>query len=289
MTQPFISILITSYNREKFIAEAIESALASVFTDFELLVVDNCSIDNTFEIAKQFERIDSRVKVYQNQENIGQFRNRNLAASRANGLYLKYLDSDDLLYPYGLSILVKAALRYPDAGLLASVVSSEGTPFPIEIQPDESYRRFFVAGSFPSVGPTDLLIKKSAFEAVTGFTIPSYAGTDVEFMLKLAAIYPIVMTEPGVAWYRVHNGQEIHEAVSTSEYEINNFKCWTELLLHPNCPLSRNDVDLAMKKLKRSQLRVVIKRALRLDIKVAYKMTKNLNPTLTDFFRALLR
>ena len=72
-----VSVLMTSFNREKYIAEAIESVLASTYKDFELIIVDDCSKDNTVGIAKKYEELDSRVKVYINEVNLGDYPNRN--------------------------------------------------------------------------------------------------------------------------------------------------------------------------------------------------------------------
>lgn len=66
--QPLLSVLMTAFNREKYIAEAIESVLASTYTNFELIIVDDCSKDNTVNIAKSYEQKDQRVKVYINEK-----------------------------------------------------------------------------------------------------------------------------------------------------------------------------------------------------------------------------
>src|ERR1700760_2110219 len=105
---PVASVLMTSYNREKYIAEAIESVLASSFTDFELIIVDDRSTDNTAAIARSYAEKDPRIKLYVNEVNLQQFPNRNKAASLARGEYIYYCDSDDSLLPDGLARLVKA-------------------------------------------------------------------------------------------------------------------------------------------------------------------------------------
>lgn len=92
MNPPLVSILMTAYNREKYIAEAIESVLASTYTNFELIIVDDCSADRTLEIAKSYEEKDKRIKIYINEKNLGDYPNRNKAASLAKGVYLKYLE-----------------------------------------------------------------------------------------------------------------------------------------------------------------------------------------------------
>lgn len=67
---PLVSVLMTAYNREKYLTEEIESVLASTSTNFELIIEDDCSIDGSFAIAKKFEGKDKRVSVYQNEKNI---------------------------------------------------------------------------------------------------------------------------------------------------------------------------------------------------------------------------
>ena len=66
MSLPQVSILLTAYNREKFIGEAIESVLASSYEDFELIITDNCSSDNTVEISQSYAKHDARIRVYKN-------------------------------------------------------------------------------------------------------------------------------------------------------------------------------------------------------------------------------
>src|SRR5947207_2038625 len=116
MTAPLVSVLTTAYNREKYIAEAIESVLACSFKDFELIIVDDCSADRTVAIGRRYPS-ESRVRVHVNEKNLGDYPNRNRAASLAQGRYLKYVDSDDVIYPHGLEAMVGMMERFPDSGL----------------------------------------------------------------------------------------------------------------------------------------------------------------------------
>ena len=85
MSGPLVSILTTSYNREKYIAECIESVLASAFRDYEYIVVEDCSTDRSYEIALEYAKKDARIRVYRNEKNLGDYPNRNRAASYATG------------------------------------------------------------------------------------------------------------------------------------------------------------------------------------------------------------
>ena len=86
---PRISVLLTSYNRDRYIAEAIESVLAQTVTDFELIVSDDRSTDGTLEIIHEYARRDSRIRVSLNEQNLGEYANRRRAAELARGRFLK--------------------------------------------------------------------------------------------------------------------------------------------------------------------------------------------------------
>lgn len=90
-----LSVIITSYNREKTISRAIESVLAQTFTNFELIIMDDCSKDKSFEIAQSYAKQDTRIRVYKNSENQGLVKNKYLGYIKACGDYFVFLDSDD--------------------------------------------------------------------------------------------------------------------------------------------------------------------------------------------------
>src|ERR1700710_1673857 len=106
MSPPLVSVLLTAWNREKYVGEAIERVLATTFTDFELIIVDDASTDGTVDIIRQYAEKDKRIRFYVNEKNIGDYPNRNKVASYATGKYLKYTDSDDVLYAHALQVLV---------------------------------------------------------------------------------------------------------------------------------------------------------------------------------------
>ncbi|GAC1593346.1 MAG: hypothetical protein NVS3B8_07050 [Chitinophagaceae bacterium] len=290
MSKPLVSVLVTSYNRENYIAKSIESVLGSTYENFEVIVVDDCSADKTYDIILEFVKKDKRVRGYQNDRNLGQFHNRNYIATLASGEYLKYLDSDDCIYPYGIEIMMYHAMRYPDAGLLISSPELHDTaPFPIELSPQEMYTRFYLAGRFPSVGPSAMLIKTSSFNSVDGFSIPSFVGSDTEFILKLAAKFPVIETEPGVIWYRVHEGQEMTKGIKSHEYIIHEYPVYSKLLLAPGCPLAGAANVMAIKKLRKQNARFILRYLLRTDFRVVHLLYRQLNPTLSELFSAFFK
>lgn len=94
-----ISIIMPTYNSEKYIKAAIKSVQDQTLTDWELLIVDDASSDKTVEIAKQYAAIDNRIKVFQLETNGGPAKARNLGLKNVSGMYIAFLDSDDLWMP----------------------------------------------------------------------------------------------------------------------------------------------------------------------------------------------
>lgn len=103
--RPLVSIITPTYNHEKYIKDCIQSAINQTYTNWEMIVVNDGSTDNTSAIVKTFAEKDSRIRVF-DQENIGIFRlseSYNFALSKANGKYIAVLEGDDIWYPHKLS------------------------------------------------------------------------------------------------------------------------------------------------------------------------------------------
>lgn len=97
MIDGLVSIIMPSWNTGKFIAESIESVLAQTYKNWELLIVDDCSTDNTDEVVASFK--DTRIKYFKNEKNSGAALTRNRAMREAQGEWIAFLDSDDLWAP----------------------------------------------------------------------------------------------------------------------------------------------------------------------------------------------
>lgn len=98
MGKTLVSIIMPCYNSSRFIAECIESVQNQTYKDWELLIVDDCSSDNSIEIIKRYAKQDKRIKLLTKSQNSGAGVARNLAIKRAQGTYLAFIDSDDWWY-----------------------------------------------------------------------------------------------------------------------------------------------------------------------------------------------
>ena len=236
--EPLVSILMTVYNREKYISEAIESVMASTYRDWELIIVDDQSLDRSVEIAKSYAEKDNRIKVYVNEKNLGDYPNRNKAASYAKGKYLKYLDSDDIIYPCGLQVMVDAMKKYPDSAFgFSSLKIQENKRFPIKLSSLDVYRRHFRASGFLNAGPSATIIRTDVFKKENGFREIQFFG-DTELWLRLACKYPVVVFNPGLIWWREHEEQQIKLEQNYKYVESQRFNLDLELLENAKMYLS---------------------------------------------------
>jgi glycosyltransferase involved in cell wall biosynthesis len=105
-----VSIITPSYNSSKFIAQAIESALAQTYKNWEMIIIDDMSSDNSTEIVEKYLQADKRIRLIKLEKNIGPALARNQAIERANGKYIAFLDSDDIWQPNKLQIQVQFML-----------------------------------------------------------------------------------------------------------------------------------------------------------------------------------
>ncbi|CAN5338443.1 glycosyltransferase family 2 protein [soil metagenome] len=244
-----VSVLMTSYNRQQYIAESIESVLASSFTDFELIIVDDASTDSTVDIIKNYAAKDSRIKFYINNQNLGDYPNRNKAASYAVGKYLKYVDSDDTITTEGLKIMVNSMEQYPDArfGLCALNPLAE-RPFPFMLTPNEAYRyHFFGPGLFHS-GPLNAIFLKSAFDAIGGFKTGRMVS-DTDMWYRMGLEYPVVLICDGLVTQRRHEGQELDDR---RDFILAGEKIKWHYLLNNDCNLNPAELrQIKNKRLKR--------------------------------------
>lgn len=216
--EPLVSVLMTAYNREKYIAQAVESTLASSFTDFELIIVDDGSKDKTVDIARSYAAKDERIKVFINEKNLGDYPNRNKAAGYARGKYLKYLDSDDLIYKYGLEAFVDFMESDPEAAMgLCNRKNISTQPFPVILKPSESLRYHFFTEGFLDCAPTGTIIRRDCFERLGGFSGKRMIG-DLEFGLKVATNYKVMLLPPSLSFWRNHGDQEVFIGINNNTY-----------------------------------------------------------------------
>jgi len=121
-TIPKISVLMTVYNAESFLTQAISSVLAQTCVDFELIILDDCSVDSSWSIIESFAKQDPRIRAIRNERNLGGCENLNKGLSLVRGKYLARHDNDDWSYPDRLQKQWDFLEAYPHIGIVGGTI-----------------------------------------------------------------------------------------------------------------------------------------------------------------------
>ena len=244
--QPLVSVLMTAYNREQYIAEAVESVLNSSYKNYELVIVDDVSVDRTVDIIRQYALKDSRIRYVINEYNLGDYQNRNYAAGLAKGEFIMYVDSDDTILPEGMWDCVAAMCHFPAANVGMYWLHSKGQPF--LLQPTESINRHFYENAFLIIGPGGTILRRSFFVAIQQYPEKYGPANDLYFNLKVACATPLLLLPFEFFNYRLHEGQQINNAYS---YLINSYCYLQDALRELPLPLTMAQKKWLVKKSKR--------------------------------------
>jgi glycosyltransferase involved in cell wall biosynthesis len=281
---PMVSVLVTAYNREDFLAEAIESVLAQTRPDFELIVSDDCSSDRTVEIANQYARRDPRVRVSINERNLGDYGNRRQAATLARGRFLKYHDSDDVMYPHCLAVMVDALLKEPTAAFALSASHSwPGGPCPMLLTPRLAYEREFLGQGLFQLGPAAALFRTDAFRTLGGFDDTVHAS-DYLFWIRACALVNVLLVPGDLFYYRLHPGQEAAKPTNDIAF-AHAAGCAWRMLNSAQCPLTGDALERAKRNFAYVQVRGVYRYLKRGRFQSAVAVLRNAGPTVGEWLR----
>ncbi len=202
---PKVSVIIPAYNSEKYIARTIQSVLAQSFTDYEIIVIDDGSTDNTKEIIAQF---GNRVQ-YLAQQNKGPSVARNLGIEKSSGQYLAFLDHDDVFLKDKLLIQSRVLDNEPDVGLVTGwlkFIDDEGTPLSNQMSPSNDY---FTLRDFlntdPILTPSLPMVRRSVLDQIGVFDTEFWYTSDYEMWVRIAAHgWKVKCVQDFILNYRIH-------------------------------------------------------------------------------------
>ncbi len=211
---PTISVVVTSYNYGRYLDDALASVKAQSFQDWECIIVDDGSIDNTPEIAREWAGRDLRF-IYLRQENAGLSSARNAGLTKARGRYIQILDADDTIKPEKFKVQEKLLSALPEGSLVYSsyerLDESGNTPRhtalpsmvprgPLLASLIRDWERNF------SIPPHCFMFRRSDLETVGHFAVELETHEDLDLYLKLAAAgVGFVHHDDALAVYRRHS------------------------------------------------------------------------------------
>lgn len=220
LAMPKVSVIIPTYNRAELLKQAIASVLAQTYGDFELIIVDDGSTDDTKSVVESIG--DNRIKyIWQTNQQRCVARNAGIAA--AEGEYLAFLDSDDLWLPKKLELQLAAIEQCPDAGAshgrcmrmgpnLEFLHPQELLVSDTEVRCCDVHKTLLVRNYFASQG---VVVRRSLVEKTGGFDPALPHGEDWDMWIRLSALTPFCLVNEPVGIYRVHPGCRTSNPAST--------------------------------------------------------------------------
>ena len=280
VNRPKVSVILTSYNHSKYIAKSIATVLEQDFQDFELLIIDDCSSDNSVEIINSFK--DEKIRFIQNEKNLGMVGTINKGIENAYGEYIAHFNSDDLFYSKTkLSKQVKFLDANPTHGAVftrAQLIDENDNIFKdpkhsyyLKMNQQQNQDRYAWLGFFfynsnclcyPSI-----MIRKSVYQSV-GVYDPSYSiMQDLDMWIRICKKYDIFILEEDLTAFRISDSstscQKSNRFISVFEFKklLNNY-------LNISSPDEFGKIfpELKCEKIEDANL-VVIKKCLELDAK----------------------
>jgi glycosyltransferase involved in cell wall biosynthesis len=255
-----ISVIITSYNYERFLGDAIESVLSQDYPAFELVVVDNASTDGSRTVMGRYAA-DSRVRLFFNDANIGRNANHNVGWRHSRGEYVVFLSADDLLLPGHLDALEDVLYRYPNADFTyarAIEVNAEGRPTRMnellgvveveEYGPGRNEFAELLAYSSSMWLPT-MLMRRSFLDETGGFDELVNVAADFELQLRLVAMgKKVAFLNRALVCIRFHGGNPSGEHFMRSGGLMRDFASIYERAIeaHPELVREREFAIAAM-------------------------------------------
>ncbi len=205
--QPLVSVLMSVYNGEKYLPEAVDSILAQSMTDFELIVVDDGSRDKSWEIVQMFMARDKRVKGF-TQQNTGVARAMNAALKLCTGKFIAKMDADDVAAPYRFQVELNYLQNNPDVVAVGSdweVIDSEGRKLTVLRPPtqNEEIQKQLIGGHCPFCHSTAMM-RHEALIKVGGYTADIKWAEDLDVFLKLGEVGKLANLSRPLVKYRVH-------------------------------------------------------------------------------------
>jgi glycosyltransferase involved in cell wall biosynthesis len=207
MSAPLFTIATITYNSEKWVRQAIESVLASSYADFEFLIADDCSTDNTWDAIQEYN--DPRIRSWRNEQNIGEYPNRNKVLSEASGKYLYFVDGDDILYKHTLRNLSEYIDAFPNAIMIWGVPSAniDFAVLPYQFDPEITMRLIYETTiPLATVGFSETVFRINDLRRI-GYLPTSYAIGDTYIKKRLALEGPVLMVPMGFAFWRRSDSQ----------------------------------------------------------------------------------
>jgi len=213
---PLYSVLISNYNNGRYICECIDSVINQTYTNWEIIIVDDCSTDNSNEIYQRYI-LNERIKLYYNKKNSGRGYTKQQCFNFSNGEICSFLDADDKLVSNALETMVSAHKKNPQCSLIYSTHYNFDDDGVIDISKNNGDLGLDNDFAITSNSIISHLVsfKRDAFFKTKGIDSINMAD-DVDLYLKLEEVGNILFVNEPLYYYRVDNSNSACRTVSTN-------------------------------------------------------------------------
>lgn len=190
------------YNCEKYLGKSIESILKQTFIDFEFIIIDDCSTDDSYKIIKSYN--DERIKVIRNKSRRGLTKNLNTAIAIAKGKYIARQDSDDLSLPQRFETQIKFLEENPEVALVGSsvfLIDHEDRVIGVRKAPQKPRQ---VLKQFNAFNHGSVIMRKEAVDRLGGYNELFKYSQDYELWLRFSKFYDMANIQTPLYALRVH-------------------------------------------------------------------------------------
>ncbi len=218
MHVPCVSVCIPTFNMGRFLGEAIQSVVQQTYSDFEIVICDNCSTDNTVEVVGRFR--DPRVRYVVNEHNLGMYGNFNRTIEHARGRYLKFLCADDRIHPQYIEKAMAFFETFPRIGVVTALhtgIDANGRVIsrhaPSRLKGPTVIAGQEMLGRAPwrhnEIGtPSHAMLRREVFENVGGFDLDYSYANDWEMWLRVFSQYDAGFLRDYLVEIRIHPEQQ---------------------------------------------------------------------------------
>ena len=200
---PTVSVIIHTYNNEKFIGETIESVLNQTYKDYEIIVVDDGSVDGTRDALLPYIH---GIR-YHYKENGGIASAKNAGISLSHAEFVAFLDHDDLWVPDKLMLQMECFIENPQAGLVYTKYTSFKNGKELRTKPEKGYSGWIfkelLSKSF--IQTSTVVVKRECLDAVGPYDETFFLGDEYDMFLRIARKFQCGFVDKGLTRYRVHD------------------------------------------------------------------------------------
>jgi len=214
---PLVSVLTPVYNNGDYMAECIESVLRQTYSNFEYIIVNNCSTDRTQEIAERYARTDSRIRVHNNTEFLGVIANHNHAFGMISpdSKYTKVVSGDDYIFPECLERMVELAEAHPSVGMVGSysiagqAIHGIGLEYERKVvSGHEVCRATLLGGPYVFGAPTALMYRSDLIRATPAYYPSASPHADTSACYRDLEHTDFGFVHQVISYTRIHPGSQ---------------------------------------------------------------------------------